>query len=290
MGTTTTPTPGIYHNVPADEYFAWRAVNNSSLTYLARSPMHYRYQPPMDATAAMWFGTLGHCGVLEPEALKERYDIIPDLINEKTGKPYGVQTQKYLNHVMEFKEKSGREVATKSDFTDMLRIVTAVHGNEFARQYLCPRGKSEVCVVWEDPDSRVLCKARCDKWDGVATICDLKTTKDASDFERSIAKFAYHRQAAFYSDGMTVATGTPHRFGIVAVEKTEPFGCRGGFMSQAAVAQGRREYKRLLLQLAECRLKNEWPGYTDPDEWTLPAWAIETEEPALSLNGEMVIL
>lgn len=288
---TTAPEPGIYEDIAAEDYFSWQAVNNSSLSYAARSMLHYRYAPEQQPTAAMWFGTLCHSGVLEPEALHARYEIIPDLINSRTGQPFGLTTQKYLDYIEENKAKYGREVATKTDFTNMLRMVQAIYSNDFARKYLCPRGKSEVCIVWDDPESGVRCKARCDKWDGISTICDLKTTQDASQFHKAIANYSYHRQAAFYADGMHALTGTPHSFAIVCIEKSEPYGCRGAFMGQAAMAQGRREYKRLLLQLAEARRSDVWPGYTDPEEWTLPAWAAEREpEPELTINGEFVVL
>jgi hypothetical protein len=43
---------------------------------------------------------------------------------------------------------------------------------------------------------------------------------------------------------------------------------------------GRRQYKRLLKLLAQCRADNEWPGYTKDAEivlLTLPKWSMQTE-------------
>lgn len=286
------PKPGIHENVSDEIYFAWPAVNNSSLSYAARSLAHYRFRPPSPATVSQLYGSMVHCGLLQPEKLAERYEVIPDLINKRTGKEFGKNTDAYLNYIMENKEKYQRDVVTKSDFATMHRMAQALWANDFAREHICGHGKSEVAVVWIDYESGVLCKAKCDRWNGNGVISDLKTTIDASDFERSIAKYSYHRQAAMYSDGMRAATGKEHAFAIVAVEKEEPFGCRGAFVSRDAIAQGRREYKRLLLGIAEARITDVWPGYDNPEEWTLPGWAVDSgdDDVEITFGGEVLTL
>ena len=67
-----------------EEYHADPAVSASHLHMVAKSPYHYwsRYlnpdRQPVKPTAAMLFGTLVHTAVLEPDELRNRYDLAPD--------------------------------------------------------------------------------------------------------------------------------------------------------------------------------------------------------------------
>jgi len=298
-----TPEPGIYHGVPLGDYLSWRCVNNSALSYAARSMVHYRYAPQQEPTAAMQLGSLAHCGKLEPAAIGARYAVMPDLAGD-IRKPDGSEyanvraTKEYKQRVAAWQATVGdREVVTSEQLEVMLGIVQSLTAHDFARRALCGPGPVEVCFVWDDPDSGVRCKARVDKWndsapDGTA-IYDLKTTRDAGDFERAMVRFAYHRQAAFYLDGVRACTGAATvRFGIVAVEKDPPFAVRGAMVGPETIEAGRGEYKRLLKQIAQCRKTNDWPGYEDPREWQLPAWAMaqtEDEELGLTFHGEVVL-
>jgi hypothetical protein len=295
------PEPGIYRNVTFAEYIGWPHVNNSSLSYAARSMAHYRYAPEIETTDAMRFGSLVHCGKLEPASIGARYAVMPDFAAE-IRKPDGTEysnvraTKAYKEAADAWRATIGdRECCTSQDLEQMLGIVQSLVMHDQARLWLCGGGEPEVSFVWDDPDSGVRCKARVDRWhgcNGQQLAVDLKTTKDASDFERSILRYAYHRQAAFYTDGITACTGIRNvLFGIVAVEKEKPFGVRAALMSDDAVAVGRREYKRLLAQLAECREANVWPGYSDPVAWSLPSWALAAgDDVDITVNGEALEL
>lgn len=297
------PTPGMYHDIPFDEYLAWPCVNNSSLSYAARSMAHYRFAPQQPPTAAMRFGSLVHCGKLEPAAIGARYAVMPDLAGD-IRKPDGSEysnvraTKEYRARVAAWQATVGdREVVTSEELETMLGIVQSLTAHDFARRTLCGPGPVEVSFVWDDPDSGVRCKARVDKWNdcdpGPMAVYDLKTTRDAIDFERAMVRFGYHRQAAFYSDGVRACTGAPTvRFGIIAVERETPFAVRGAMVGPETIEAGRSQYKRLLKQIAECRRSNAWPGYSDPAEWQLPAWAMaqnEDEELGLTFHGEVVL-
>lgn len=292
------PESGIYHDVPFDDYLAWPCVNNSSLGYAARSMAHYRYAPQQEPTEAMRFGSLVHCGKLEPAAIGSRYVVMPDFASEirrDDGTEYAnvKATKVYKEAVAAWRATVGdKEIVTSEQLETMLGIVNALTLHDFARHTLCRPGATEVCFVWDDPDTGIRCKARVDKWDeapGQMAIYDLKTTRDAGDFERSIFRFGYHRQAAFYSDGVAACTGElAVDFGIVCVEKEPPYGVRGAMVGPNTIEIGRGEYKQLLAQLAECRRTNVWPGYEDPDEWNLPAWVMESQPAELTINGEAV--
>ncbi len=299
--TTAPPEPGIYCDVPFGEYLAWPHVNNSSLSYAARSMAHYRYTPQQATTSAMRFGSLVHCGKLEPAAIGARYVVMPDFaadIRRPDGSQYtNVRASKaYKEAVEQWRESIGdKDVVTSDELSTMLGMVQSLTMHDFARATLCGPGPCEVCCVWDDPATGVRCKARADKWandkPGDTAIYDLKTTRDAGDFERAIYRYSYHRQAAFYADGMAACTGEASvAFGIIAVEKEQPYGVRGALMSDAAMEVGREEYRALLENIARSRSTGEWPSYADPDEWTLPGWAITDTPAELTVNGEVVTL
>jgi hypothetical protein len=107
-----------------------------------------------------------------------------------------------------------REIVTEDWLTTAIGMVGAIAQNEFASQLLNGRGMTEVSLVWDDPDTDIRCKCRVDKLTRIksagetsVTLTDLKTTRDASQFEKAIANFAYHRQAAFYADGAAAVLG-----------------------------------------------------------------------------------
>lgn len=290
------PKPGIYENVPFDEYLTWPCVNNSSLSYAARSLAHYRYAPDQGTTDAMRLGSLVHCGRLEPAALHMRYAVMPDLtdgIRKPDGSEYSnvKATKEYKQRVAEWQAQLGdRQPVSQEDLDTMLGMVQAVTLHDRARTWLCGPGQVELSVVWDDEASGVRCKARIDKLAAAQCLAvDLKTTRDASEFEAAIARYSYHRQAAFYLDGLRANTDDQAwQFGIVAVEKVQPFGVRAAVMSDDAVQLGRDQYRELLCEIADARQSGQWPGYDSPDAWTLPPWylARHKADPQLTFNGE----
>ncbi len=299
---TNAPEPGIYLNIPFEEYLSWPYVNNSSLSYAARSMAHYRYAPPIQPTAAMRFGSLVHCGKLEPAAIGARYAVMPDFseeIRKEDGSRYSNvrATKAYKEAVAAWRETIGdREECSADELEIMLGIVQSLVMHDRSRLWLCSDGPCELSIVWDDVPTGIRCKGRIDKLCTGTTghvLVDLKTTRDASDFQRSIARFGYHRQAAFYSDGLKTLTGIDNHFALVIVEKDAPYGVRAALMSEEARQVGQDQYRQLLEQLAACRQSDHWPGYSDPHEWQLPSWYSpqnNDDELELTINGEIVRL
>jgi hypothetical protein len=75
------PAPGIYPNVPADEYRKWRAWNWSTLKNARRCMEHvqYAYENPDDADRAEHFvdGDLFHKYLLQPVLVEAEYALRP---------------------------------------------------------------------------------------------------------------------------------------------------------------------------------------------------------------------
>ena len=137
-------------------------------------------------------------------------------------------------------------------------------------------GEAEKSVYWLDALTGVLCRCRPDWWRDDNVIVDLKTTEDASQegFARSMAKFRYDVQAAYYLDGVQAATRKrPKAFVFIAVEKKPPYGVGVYVLDAESLELGRAQYQHDLRIYAECVRTGEWPGYGDKIQTiSLPGW------------------
>lgn len=274
-----TPKPGIYHQVPFDEYLQWDAVSNSSMQPALRSMLHYRTRQPIEETPAMRLGSLTHTKQFEPSLVSERYVVMPAFENEvrrddgsKFANPKGSTAYKEL--VDDWKSKQvGMEIVTQSQYDDMIGMVAALAADKRATAFLTG-GDYEVSILAIDPVTGLQCKGRCDHLHLKARrIGDLKTTRDASDFETTIADRSYHRQLAFYAD-MIEWLGKPKikECSIVAVENSMPYGVRSAPLDAQDLQDGRDEYREILNKIAEALKTRKWKGYDSPDVWRLPGW------------------
>lgn len=290
-----TPKPGIYEGIEPEEYFSWEAVSNSRLNRLKLSPMHYKHGFT-EPTDAMRLGTLVHNGVLEPRSLMKRYVYMPDYSkdpNNVTGtgaRSFSSATTFVKTMEQRFLDlNKEKQIITEKEFDLMEGMANSLADCPPAKELLRD-GKAELSLVWEDPCG-LLCKCRID-WLKPGIMADLKTCVDAGEFERSIARYGYHRQMAFYQRGLEANGLADYRPWIVAVEKTAPFGVRCAPMAEEALAAGRREINELLALLIECQKSNNWPGYESPRQWMLPEWymANAAGDVELTVGGESVFV
>lgn len=111
---------------------------------------------------------------------------------------------------------------------------------------------------------------------------DLKTTDDATKLgaERSVSKWGYDFQDAWYDDVYTASEGRPiDQFFFINVEKSGPFEVAVTAlpdlwrqMGKTKAAEARRVYR-------ECVESGEWPGYpTEIQFLDPPAWAVVEHE------------
>ena len=101
----------------------------------------------------------------------------------------------------------------------------------------------------------------------------MKTTRNANEFGKSIARFGYDRQAAFYKMGAE-AVGLPvDEFCFVVVESEPIHGCICAPLHPLTLADGELQNRKLLRQRAECRRSGDFPTNFDPDTLKKPPWA-----------------
>jgi len=264
------PEIGIYPNVPAEEYFAWEAMNRSTLEHAGRSMLHLRaaMTTPSESSDAMDLGTALHCAVLEPDAFARRYVVAPKVDRRtKEGKATWES----------FVAGLGDKKILEADDAEACKAMSdAIRCHDRAATLLDVPGESEVCVVWDDAETGIRCKARIDRYAAGKIGVDVKTTRNASPgaFSKSVFDFGYHRQVAWYADGFYAVTGKPTTFVIVAVENESPWGVCVYRLEDEAVEFGRDDNRRWLRQYAEAVKSGVFAGY--PSEVValgLPVWA-----------------
>lgn len=249
------------------DYHADPAVSASHLHAVAQSPQSYwaRYlnpdRPAAEPTAAMQFGSLVHCAVLEPDELLQRYGVAPDR-RTKAGKDRAEQMSQ-----QGIQPTSATELATAQCIAD------AVRSHPVAATLLAS-GQAEQSFWWDDMPTGLRCKCRPDWYYGT-TVVDLKTTTDASPagFARSVAAYRYHVQAAHYLSGLFGA----ERFVFIAVEKTYPYAVGVYELDEAAMDEGHKLRNRDMRRIQSCYISTRWPGYTDDGitALSLPRWGYD---------------
>ena len=252
------------------DYHAHPAISKSHLDQLARSPAHYwaRYldpnRVPPEPTAAMLLGSALHTAVLEPHLWDVQYAVAPEGIDRR----YKVGKEAWAAFEA---EAQGKAVLTAEDGARIRRMADAVHQHPASSFLLDLPGVCEASYFWTDEETGLECKCRPD-WHSAdrRLVVDVKTTEDASPdgFARSVAKWRYHVQAAWYQRPLGA-----EQFLFVCVEKEPPYLVAVYAVTEAMFAAGARVADRDLARLAECRAADRWPGYADTIQpIDLPKW------------------
>ena len=266
------PKPGIYPGVPFNEYVEWEAVNNSLLwTMKSKSPAHAKYEKenPRPETPALRYGHALHTLALEPKFFKDRYLVAPKCDRRtKTGKDIYEKWSKGLD---------GKQEVSANDYGSMLELDNAIKSQKIHR--FIEQGEAEICIVWEDKKTGLLCKGRIDYAHREhAIIIDLKSAIDATKEKFSIAifRYGYFQQAAFYCDGWRILTGDMPAYVFLTYEKTPPYLIAARELAAKDIIAGRLSYREQLYKYIECEKDNYWPGFSDQVEMiSMPDWALK---------------
>lgn len=250
-------------------------VSQSTLKDLDRSPMHFharhiaRTVPPTD-TPALVFGRDLHQAYLEPHLWRMDYVVKSWDERKKEGKAKRAEVDASGTRIL-----TSEEAATRSQIDAMVK---ALHEHPLVSKIFAARTHVEHPIAWECPTTGVLCKAKPDlaaNLGGCRALVDLKSTEDASPegFSRSIAKYAYHRQADHYLEGWSIAVEPVSSFTFIVIEKSAPYAIGVYELDAEAREKGASERRRLLDLYAACVASGKWPGY-EPQTIGLPKWAL----------------
>ena len=290
----STPEPGLYEGVPFEEYLGWDAVSASRLKLAGKSMRHYRAGFQVDETPAMRLGTLVHAGRLEPMSLATRYAVMPDFHldegnKDKKGNPSKSKATSY------FKEKSDewrrvnedKTVVGLSEWCFMLGMVEALSGDELSNWALAT-GQKEVSLLWHDPETGLLCKARADNLDlQKQIVTDLKKTVDCQRFVYMAKRYEYHVQLAHYQLGIKEVCGITAEPWIVAVEESVPHGVMSAPLDKASLKVGNRLRAQRMRAIRNAQETDQWSGYEHPDSWAI---AFDDSPIEVTVGGEKVFI
>lgn len=265
--------PGIYYGVSFDDYLSWDAASCSVLKrILSHSALHAKYEMDNPSGKTAFFqGRVLHVLAIEPDKFDERYAILPKIDKRtKAGKEaYKV-----------FQDESNGKILLDHDTWALANLqLDQLKKHNGAATYLAG-GQYEVCIIWRDKKTDILCKARIDilhKEQGV--LADIKGMQDASPavFPRLVVKFGYDIQAAFYSDGWKTLTGDDPSFVLLPVEKSPPYAAATYDVRIETILRGRIKYERAIKIFAEAMKTGIWPGYEDYTMLNVPDWALREE-------------
>lgn len=273
LTTIEIPAPGIYDDIPHEDYLRWPAASASRLSDIKRSPAYCRWrienhQPP---TTAMVLGTAIHMAILEPERFEKTYAL----------RPPGDARTKIVKIAKARLEAEGKTVLSPADWEMVRGMAESVSRHEIGTGFVRATGnKIEVSCTWNavaESGFEVTCKIRPDILDPeIKVIVDIKSCIHAhpASFPKVIYDMGYHRAAALYLDGIRELGIDCEHYLFLAIEKTPPYEVALYDLEQSAIEAGRDDYRRQLDLYGRCLTKNEWPGYsTDPIRVGLPGWA-----------------
>lgn len=260
---------GIYDCYTNAEYHAHEAVSKSDLDLIHKSPAHYKAARHED-TPALRFGTAFHCAVLENDRFNETYTVIE-----------GDRRTKAVKDSIKDAEAAGKIILTADDFNAIMSMAQAVFKNPICAALL--RGSLKENSVFSELDG-VRVKCRPDGWSiEKGVLFDLKSTEDASPegFARTVAKYRYHVQDAFYRHVVASAIGGDAddlSFIFIAVEKKPPFAVALYQLDELATLQGWVDAREDLRRYKAAKESGKWCGYSPRIETlSLPRWAVSSE-------------
>lgn len=259
-----------------DEYAKVDGLRASDLKIIKRSPAHWKAakEAPKKKTDALAFGTLFHTAIEHPAKFLDLYRVEPKVdLRTKAGKEV----------LANFRAESRPDaILVPHDWADDLVGMLRSCMNHKLLKNLLKDGVRETSLFVEDPQTGVLLQCRPDFVSAKGFLVDIKTTRDATQnfFLQEIfsSRFSgspfYALQAAHYAHCARLSQAcNGDSFIFVAIEKEPPYGIMIYPMDEGCLGPGEQWRFDLTKLYAECKAKNEWPGYPEravqvfPPEW-----------------------
>jgi len=266
--------PGIY-SITSEQYHAADGVSRSMLEWLTppKTPAHFKAKYidkliPNEETPALELGSLTHRCVLESETMDGAFHVRPaDMsFTTKEGKAW---REAHADKPILFAEQAEAMAGMRDSVWAHPKAAAILKGADFERSAFAE-------------DNGLLVKARLDALPKAGNvIADIKTCEkaDLESVEKSMLKYGYFRQAAFYLHVANLCGLGRSFFVFIFVEKTPPYAVACYTPCDTILEAGRMMIARDLQLLRNCRETNRWPGYsTNIEPCALPAFAMKQLE------------
>ncbi len=257
-----------------EEYHARDEFSRSQHTLVKDKPALYygqeiKHTYPRPQKKDWDTGTVGHACYLEPGNIDNVVAIIP--VDEFRTANGGIPSKPLsTNDYTEWKKAHpGIIHQTAEEFAKVQMMIDNVHAHPLAKVLYDHAIHFEYTIVWEDPETGLPLRIRPDmicRFPGGLYVPDYKTARGISEheFRNDAAKYAYHRQAAMYSEGVEALFDEPVvAFPFLVSEKAPAYQCEVRTLPPRAVALGHeqnREIRRDLLRRI------------DEDDWHSESW------------------
>jgi len=166
---------------------------------------------------------------------------------------------------------------------DVYQTVLQIYQCEPAAEIIVA-SESQISLVWQDPETGLMCKGRPDlvSLEGPPyDVWDLKVTLDVSmdAFARKIAEQGWQR-LVWYLDGLTELTGEEHNaLGFIAAERHPPFGVEVYRLGMASMEIGRAQNRDALDKISYYSDLGTWPTSSNIKRTIdLPYWELRKHE------------
>lgn len=270
--TTTRLALGLHRGVPFSTYADLRAMNSGALRAGRETLALMRHEmvDGRESSDALDLGICCHEMIFEPDTVASRVAVSPKFDRRtNVGKADSAAFEA---------ANVGKLIVNTDDYATAKLVAESIRKHPEARRLLDATGPCEATAVWVDEETRLLCKARLDKFIPGVVALDLKTTRKASPrmFAKSVASYGYAQQAAWYLDGFKAVTGEDTPFTFIAAETAPAYGVGVYTLKNEDIEAARQLNRRILRAFAEAQKCGEWPCYSDKvEELEVPAWAFE---------------
>jgi hypothetical protein len=274
--------PGLYTDVPDEEYRAWPYPSYSTLKHfrddsMCEEEIKFAIDNPPDPSEAMRLGTMVELAIDDPDSFCKNVLPLPPEIKVRRGSAW--QELQKANPDITYLPSS--EYKKHKDSLQQARdMAESVRNCELAAKLInkAERQVSFVCdlefadAMGELVKHRV--KGRCDYLNRSAGIVpDLKTSTFGG--QRSVGiqiwKLGYDIQSALYTDCVSLLLNKPIRFYFIFVRSVKPYvvtvynAHNTSEMAGNLLAIGRGWYQIALERYANCVRTGVWRGYFSPD-------------------------
>lgn len=270
------PVIGVHEGVDFDDYKAAPGANKSGLDNVDVCPELYQYDknnPALD-TNATDLGSAFHTLTLEPDLFDQQF-VKAEYLEFRTKEAKAWKAEQEAKGLTVLRINSDDPERKPSEWDKVHRMAEKIWANPYAMAII-ESSRKEVTMFWIDKATGLLCKGRADCLsDGHFMLADIKTTEDPTydGFSRSVHKFRYDVQDAFYSDGARQCGERIDGFMFIVIGKTPPFLCACYVLPPEWRKIGRLKYQRNLETMRQCRDRDEWPGLEPIRDLQMPNYA-----------------
>lgn len=284
MTTATDLAPGLYYDIPDEEYRTIPGLSSTGIKEMLKSPAHYQWaRTHRRERVAFDVGHAAHAKIL---GVGLGIIVYPD----EHLTPSGNVSEKAATKAW---AKEQRAAGLVPIAPDQLNAVDAM-AEAVARHPLAGKligsgaGNPEVSLLWDDAETGVRCKGRIDYLHDGPVAVDLKTCRSADPrrFGSTAASYGYAEQAMHYLAGLKATRGdTDAVFYQVLVETEAPHHVAVVQLDETFRAIAEDRVRQAIDTYAECAQTGEWPSYPQIiHPVAAPAWYGDDEAEEVELT------